>query len=56
MYYSDEEKCAQDHEPGWAGSGESCSDCGTTEYFNSEIDGEPLCGSCIENRYPDGEY
>ena len=45
-----------DPQPGWGGSGESCTICSTTEYFNSEVDGEPMCSDCINNRYPDGEY
>lgn len=50
MYYSDQEKCDQDTQPGWDGSGVACSGCGTTDYFNSDIDGDPMCGDCIRGR------
>ncbi len=37
-----------DPEPGWGGSGEPCSRCGTTEYFDScDDEGQPLCHQCL---------
>lgn len=55
--YSDDEKCAQDTQPGWGGSGESCSRCGTIEYFNGDMDGEPMCNDCLSSLYSEeNEY
>lgn len=49
MSYFDDAQ-AEDQHPGWGGSGESCSRCGTTEYFDNDIDGEPICDDCLDRR------